>query len=180
MVGRVLRNHGIVSRDKTTKNYSLENFQDLSSSERDHLIQLCKQRLTKFIKSRGTTIFDHRRKLSGYISGTIKYGVLKRAKFRCELCSISADKKALEVDHIIPRNHSGSDEISNFQSLCYSCNAMKRDRDDTDFREISDSYNHREKDCLFNLSWHVGSAKLLVTGEFHVTDAGPVALLVFN
>ncbi len=149
MVGRVLRNHGIVSRDKTTKNYSLEDFQDLSSSERDHLIRLCKERPAKFIERRGKKVFDHRRISSGYISGTIKYEVLKRAKFRCELCGISADQKALEVDHIIPRNHDGSDEISNFQSLCYSCNAMKRDRDDTDFREILDSYNHREKDCLF-------------------------------
>lgn len=37
------------------------------------------------------------------------------AKFHCELCGISADIKALEVDHILPRNHGGSDEISNFQ-----------------------------------------------------------------
>lgn len=101
------------------------------------------------MENRGDKIFDHRRKSSGYISGTIKYEVLKRAKFRCELCGISAEKKALEVDHILPRNHGGSDEISNFQSLCYSCNAMKRDRDDTDFREVRDSYDHREKGCLF-------------------------------
>lgn len=149
MVGKVLRNHGIVSRDKDTKDYSLEDFDSLSSSERDHLIELCKERLTKFIESRGKNIFNHRRKSSGYISGTIKYEVLKRAKFRCELCGISADKKALEVDHILPRNHGGSDEINNFQSLCFSCNAMKRDRDDTDFREVRDSYDQREKDCLF-------------------------------
>jgi ATP adenylyltransferase len=35
------------------------------------------------------------------------------------------------------------------QALCYSCNAMKRDRDDTDFRGIRESYRHRESGCLF-------------------------------
>ena len=55
--------------------------------------------------ARGEAIFDHRRKSDGYISGTLKYEVLKRARFRCELCGISADEKALEPDHIVPRNH---------------------------------------------------------------------------
>jgi ATP adenylyltransferase len=74
---------------------------------------------------------------------------LKRAKFRCELCGVSADTKALEVDHILPRNHGGTDDLSNLQALCYSCNAMKRDRDDTDFRRVKESYEQREKDCVF-------------------------------
>jgi ATP adenylyltransferase len=149
MVGKVLRNHEIVSRNKITKEYSLADYESLTLPEREHLIELCKQRLSKFIDDRGEAIFDHRRKSSGYISGTIKYEILKRAKFRCELCGISADNKALEVDHIVPRNHGGSDDESNFQALCYSCNAMKRDRDDTDFRDVKASYGHRKKGCLF-------------------------------
>jgi ATP adenylyltransferase len=149
MVGKVLRNHNIVARDKSTKEYSLIDGDSFSDSEREHLIELCKTRLLEFVEKRGKSVFSHRRKSTGYISGTIRYEVLKRARFRCELCGISADEKALEVDHIIPRNHGGSDEISNFQALCYSCNAMKRDRDDTDFRGLSDSYQYREDDCIF-------------------------------
>jgi hypothetical protein len=34
----------------------------------------------------------YRRKSAGYISGTLKYEVLKASKFRCELCGISADR----------------------------------------------------------------------------------------
>jgi diadenosine tetraphosphate (Ap4A) HIT family hydrolase len=74
---------------------------------------------------------------------------LKRAKYRCELCGASAEHKAIEVDHIIPRNHGGTDDLSNLQALCYSCNAMKRDRDNTDFRGVSLRYQDRVSDCAF-------------------------------
>src|SRR5262249_51345328 len=47
------------------------------------------------------------------------------------------------------RNQGGTDDISNLQALCYSCNAMKRDRDATDFRAIRAVYEHRQPDCPF-------------------------------
>jgi ATP adenylyltransferase len=110
---------------------------------------LCDQKIGEYIAKRGDKIWAHRNHAEGYISGTVRYEVLKRAKHRCELCGISASEKALEVDHILPRNSGGSDDISNLQALCYSCNAMKRDRDDTDFRQVAESYKHRESGCLF-------------------------------
>lgn len=147
MVGKVLRSHHLVEKDG--KNYSLVGYEGLTSSEVDELVALCDQRLADYEKQRGEAIWAHRKKSSGYLSGTLKYEVLKRAKFRCELCGISAEEKALEVDHIIPRNHGGTDDPSNLQCLCFSCNAMKRDRDDTDFRVVRESYSHRETGCLF-------------------------------
>jgi hypothetical protein len=35
-------------------------------------------------------------------------------------------QRALEVDHIVPRNRGGSDDLSNLQALCFRCNAAKR------------------------------------------------------
>jgi len=147
MVGKVLRDNGIASKEKQT--YSLVGYDNLTPLEIEKLKLACQIKLIKFIESRGDSVWSHRKKSSGYVSGTIRYEVLKRAKFHCELCGISAQEKALEVDHIIPRNCGGDDELSNFQALCYSCNAMKRDRDDTDFRLIRESYEHRQVDCLF-------------------------------
>lgn len=83
------------------------------------------------------------------MSGTLKYEVLKRAQFRCELCGVSAEEKALEVDHIHPRNLGGTDDENNLQALCYSCNATKRDRDATDFRPWRDQYAARQANCPF-------------------------------
>ena len=149
MVGRVLLNRSVVSRDRKTRVFTLLGFEDLNKDQIMDLKDRCIRRLDEYLEKRGTGIFDHRRKSSGYITGTIRYQILKRAKFHCELCGVSADQKALEVDHIIPRNKGGSDDPSNLQCLCYSCNAMKRDLDDTDFRKIRESYNYRDKDCIF-------------------------------
>lgn len=147
MVGKVLRRHGIV--EKSGKNYALILSRELTHGQVDELVGLCQQRLDEYIGKRGEKIFLHRKLSSGYVSGTVRYEVLKAAKFRCELCGISAEEKSLEVDHILPRNHGGTDDPSNLQALCYSCNSMKQDKDDTDFREVKKSYLNRESGCLF-------------------------------
>jgi diadenosine tetraphosphate (Ap4A) HIT family hydrolase/5-methylcytosine-specific restriction endonuclease McrA len=147
MVGRVLNNHGIVQKDGEI--FKLRNYETYTEDQRIELIQICQEKLNEYIEKRGKRIFEHRRKSAGYISGSIRYNVLKDAKFRCELCGVSADTKALEVDHIMPRNKGGTDDISNLQALCYSCNAMKRDKDSTDFRRVRESYEVREEGCLF-------------------------------
>ena len=173
MVGKVLRSHDIIGWDKDTNKFFLSDFENLTDKQREQLIELCKEKLADFVERRGDSIFSHRRKSSGYISGTKRYEVLKRAKFRCELCGISADEKALEVDHIVPRNKGGSDDQDNLQALCYSCNAMKRDRDDTDFRDVADSYSKREKGCPF---CEVPSESIVAEEElaFVIKDRYPV------
>jgi len=147
MVGKVLRNHGIV--EKQGKDYVLKDSERLAAAQRDELIDLCQSRLSEYLDKRGEKIFAHRKLAAGYVSGTLRYEVLKAAKFCCDLCGVPADEKALEVDHIVPRSHGGSDDPSNLQALCYSCNSMKRDRDTADFRKIRESYGVRQKDCLF-------------------------------
>lgn len=147
MVGRVLTNHNVVKKNK--KHYFLPSFSYFQEHEISELISICDSKIDEYIKKRGDAIWNHRRLIRNAISGTIRYEVLKRAEFRCELCGISAYEKALEVDHIIPVSKKGENAIENYQALCYSCNAMKRDRDSTDLREHNHQYQHRVEGCLF-------------------------------
>lgn len=96
MVGKVLRSRGVV--EKIGQTYSLNGFDSLSPIEVEKLKLELQKKLIEFIESRGDSVWSHRKKSSGYVSGTIRYEVLKRAKFHCELCGISAQDKALEVD----------------------------------------------------------------------------------
>lgn len=152
MVGRVLTSHGIVQRDGFT--YKLVGYDGFTPEQVNNLIIRCDEKINGFLTDKKDR-WKHRKWFSSYVSGTKRYEVLKRAKFHCELCGISADEKWLEVDHIIPKNKRGRltqeeiDDVSNLQALCYSCNAMKRDKDNTDFRAIRESYNSRSKGCIF-------------------------------
>jgi len=102
----------------------------------------------------------------------LRYQVLKDAKDRCELCGISRQEKALDIDHIIPVNKGGKTVIENLQALCYTCNSQKSDKDDTDFRNWKNLYEYREKDCAFcNLE---GKAKSQNMFAFAIDDKYPV------
>ena len=172
VVGRVLsKNQGLTER--VDDEYRLNGFDDLSRDEIKDLVSLCRERIAEYVEKRDGTIGDHRAKSAGYISGTLRYEVLKRAKYRCELCGISAGEKALEVDHIVPRSFGGTDDLTNLQALCYSCNAMKRDRDETDFRGIAETYALRLKDCPF---CDLDTRRIIAENSlcFAVPDAFPV------
>ena len=147
MVGRVLTSNGITAHQGGI--YSLIGADDLSESERDALLRLCREKLDAFRVKRGDEVFAHRSRHRTAISGSIRYRVFTRAKGRCECCGAHEHQAALEVDHIIPKNLGGSDDISNFQALCFRCNAGKRDSDSTDFRGVLQSYGYRQEGCLF-------------------------------
>lgn len=144
MPGRVLKNHGVVSKEGI--DYLL-NVSGLTEGQKSELISLCESKIRSYIKSRGGEhrIWLHRMKSPSYVPGTVRYEVLKRAKGRCQLCGIPASVKFLHVDHIRPRNKGGDTRIENFQALCYTCNSQKMDKDDTDFREWDSIYQKRRK-----------------------------------
>ena len=106
MPGKVLAKHGIVERIGTDYRLSTDP-SSLSSEEQDELVRLCDEAISIYLQKRGKTVYDHRRAALGYLSGSLRYEVLKRAGFRCELCGISADERAIEFDHILPRNRQG-------------------------------------------------------------------------
>lgn len=63
------------------------------------------------------------------VSESLRYDVLKRDNFKCQICGATAqDGAKLQVDHIIPVSKGGKTEMSNLQTLCSRCNAGKSDK----------------------------------------------------
>jgi diadenosine tetraphosphate (Ap4A) HIT family hydrolase len=148
MPGKVLARHGIVRREGDAF-HLLPDISTLQPDEIDELVGLCEAKLNKYMEKRGAAVFAHRALAIGYVPGSIRYEVLKRAGGRCELCGIPHEERALEVDHIIPRKEGGPDDLANFQALCWKCNANKGARDSADFRQFRDLHQHRESGCAF-------------------------------
>jgi ATP adenylyltransferase len=159
MVGKVLTGNGITRYGNGA--YSLIGAEELSDAERDQLQQLCRQRLDAFREQRGEEVFAHRSRHRSPISGSVKYRVLTRTRGRCECCGAHEHQRALEVDHIVPKNQGGSDAITNLQALC--------------FRGLQASYGHREAGCVFCAL--EGSGRVLLENELAlcIADAYPVS-----
>jgi diadenosine tetraphosphate (Ap4A) HIT family hydrolase len=175
MPGPVLTRHQLVRRDGA--GYKLiPDIQELTSEERCELLRLCDEAVTNYTGRRGRKLYDHRRIALGDISGTARYEVLRRAGFRCDLCGISAEERALEVDHIVPRRHGGTDEIANLQALCYKCNANKGARDDSDLRAVRASMADKVASCFLCYPAH---RPIIAQNELAIAlnDAHPVTPL---
>jgi len=175
MPGKVLSKHGIVGRDGDQYHLTIDP-SAFSLEERTELADLCDSAIANYLEKRGAAVYDHRRAALGYLSGSLRYEVLKRAGFRCELCGISADERAIEVDHIIPRKHGGEDDLTNLQALCFKCNANKGASDDADFRVVREGMNARQSGCVF---CELPSDRVIVSNAlaFAIRDNYPVTEL---
>ncbi len=83
MPGKVLAKHGVVVRDGDQYRLATDP-SSLSSKERDELVRLCDAAISAYLSKRGTAVYDHRRAAVGYLSGSLRYEVLKHAGFRCD------------------------------------------------------------------------------------------------
>src|SRR5262245_22734728 len=75
MVGRVLTNRNVVKRD--AGEYMLLGYENLTPNQIERLKTACEAKLSEYLTRRGGAIWEHRRRSAGYISGTLRYEVLK-------------------------------------------------------------------------------------------------------
>lgn len=60
--------------------------------------------------------------------------VYQRDNYQCKSCGKTDIETALTIDHIIPLAKGGSNEISNLQTLCQTCNQHKKHHLDPRFQ----------------------------------------------
>ena len=97
MPATVLKKRGIIKGSSKAYEFSDE-LQSLTTSEARLLSSYCDQKLAEYLLHRGDKPFYHRKRASGYISGSVKYEVLKLAKSKCELCGVSNNDPKLECN----------------------------------------------------------------------------------
>ena len=61
----------------------------------------------------------------GRVSASLRFKVLERDGFRCSYCGSSPQQTSLHVDHKIPVNEGGTNELDNLVSACAECNLGK-------------------------------------------------------
>ncbi len=140
---RVLTSHQVIEREGELVSLKVST---LTLQQRARLRMLCEQRMQEFIEARGLDTWGYRLGELDPVPDSIRYQVLRAADQRCALCGVTARESALHVDHIIPRSRGGSNELSNLQALCATCNQAKGNRDTKDFRELPPEKDH---ECLF-------------------------------
>lgn len=90
------------------------------------------QQAEKERKERASKLSQHQQFVSEQrclMTDSMRYDVLRRDGFRCQLCGASAqDGARLHVDHIFPVSKGGKTEPSNLRTLCEQCNMGKRDK----------------------------------------------------
>lgn len=63
------------------------------------------------------------------MTDSLRYDIMRRDKFRCQLCgSTAADGVKLHVDHILPVAKGGKTTPENLRTLCDRCNLGKSDK----------------------------------------------------
>ena len=144
MPGTRLVRDGLLQKDGDT--YSLAGvLLNMDAIQRAEVEAILERRISDYLDMRnpfGDSNLDA-------VRGSVRHDVLKRSGSRCELCGVSSREKQIDVDHIVPRSKGGSNDLSNLQALCRTCNAQKRDRDDTDYRLVHQSYSERDEECIF-------------------------------
>ena len=77
-------------------------------------------------QERKSSVEYQKKKERSKMSSSLRYDILKRDHFRCQLCGRSAsDGVELEVDHIIPISKGGKTVPDNLRTLCKDCNRGK-------------------------------------------------------
>lgn len=62
----------------------------------------------------------------GSLPNRLRLAILERDGNRCVYCGRGTDEVALEIDHVIPKSASGSDQPGNLATSCRQCNNAKR------------------------------------------------------
>ena len=98
--------------------------------------------------------------------------VRQRAGNRCEYCELSEAQSPvakLQIEHVVPRKHGGTDELGNLALACIDCNLHKGANltgIDPETRQVVELFNPRSQQWADHFAWDgIFLADLTATGR---------------
>lgn len=113
------------------------------------------------------------------VSKSLRYEILRRDNFTCRYCGRSAPEVTLEVDHVVPVAHGGSDLPENLVAACRDCNSGKSSssassevvadviEDQTAWDRAIREAGHLERHAASEVRHFAGTIRSLWDGAFH-------------
>ena len=89
-----------------------------------------------------------------------RHHVRQRAGHRCEYCQLTEAQSPvvkLQVEHILPRKHGGSDDLANLALACIDCNLHKGANltgIDPETRRVIELFNPRSQQWTEHFAWN--------------------------
>lgn len=72
-------------------------------------------------------------RIRGREHGKIRYRILLRDMFTCQVCKNTYIPKFLEIDHITPLHLGGTETDENRQCICIDCHKAKSEREEKEW-----------------------------------------------
>ena len=100
-----------------------------------------------------------RRKRRKQYSPEVRKIIYNKSDGRCELCGRKISFSEMTLDHIIPLDQGGADNINNLQSTCYACNRFKSNIKPDDFmNRITEIFLYQmEKKYNGKIEWKIAN-----------------------
>ena len=105
-----------------------------------------------------------------------RFEIFKRDSFKCQYCGKAAPEVILEIDHVVPVAHGGTNDITNLVTACRECNNGKGARelsDDTIIKRQKaqlDEINERREQAEMLTEWKKALQEV-VAGQIDAIDS---------
>lgn len=117
---------------------------------------------------------------SRYLSSDIKAQVRQRAKYLCEYCHTCEQWQYVNftIDHVIPLNQGGENNLDNLALACFHCNRQKSNKItiiDPESQEETPLFNLRQDEWKKHFIWSKDKLSIIgltVKGRATVTALG--------
>lgn len=134
-----------------------------------HVNKAMRKILSKPVQCKGYYLFDtedtyvKKKNNRKHYSEDVRKLLYDNAKGKCAICGKQLLFSEITLDHIIPLNQNGADEVENLQICCYQCNQMKGSILPVDlFQKVTEIFMYQtEKKTKHPFKWKIVHRLLL-------------------